>query len=67
MFKRAMIWAGSQMNGFLSNERRPSVCKRWLASRPGRFIIVLVERGRVVMKALNQGRELVVNVEWGPE
>ena len=30
MLKRAAMRAGAQMNDFLSNEQRPSVCKRLL-------------------------------------
>ena len=32
MLKRAVMSVGAQMNGFLSSEERPSVCKRWLGA-----------------------------------
>jgi hypothetical protein len=38
MLKRAVTRAGAQMNGFLSSEQRPSVCKRGL----GRIVVGLV-------------------------
>jgi len=37
MFKRAVMRAGAQMNGFLSTAERPSACKRVT----GRFLMVL--------------------------